>query len=192
MKLIKLLTILVLATFISACTTTTQPVQLKPTLKATKQQNIGQGKEVAVTIDDARKFKSIGKSITNTRTNPTVPVNISGDVADTLQKVVDQGLSQYGFKSSEKGATKLKVDLSTFSYKATEGTFKTSVIINTVINVTATNGNKTYHSSYEANRSFSGVFTPSNKDNAKNINLAFSDVINKMMDDKSLMNFLAK
>lgn len=192
MDFIKILTISITCTLLAACAFVPEQVQLNPNIHYAKT-NIGHGNPVAVRVVDARTSTTVGGRASEY--GPAGKITIKNNINNVVRKAVYKGLRSNGFKpvdSSNDTARSLTVRISGLQYNQRTGFWVGHIDISAALGVSARNHQKTFEQVYRNSSTQGVMFTPTSDSDHDNINQALSIVLNKLVNDVTLMHFLAK
>ena len=183
MKQINVIIILPMLLLLTACATPgQQQVMLKPELSLTPA-NIGQGREIGVSVADTRDNKTLGQrggaAITSGR-------NIEEVVRDSVIK----GLDIKGFTPILGTTLKrnLKVEIQKLSYTTFTGVWMAKA----ELKVTAINDKSEIESVYRVEKESEVVFAPGAEQSEKILNQSLAEVLNKLFEDRDLLALLSR
>ncbi len=122
-------------------------------------------------------------------------ITTSQDVVELFSNAIKQGLRQKGFEPipfEDGRPTDLRVEIRTLDYDVSMGLWTGSNLAKASIKVLAHNAGKTYEKVYRGQGEIRTMWVASQETNAKIINAAVSEVLNKMFADQELLAFLAR
>jgi uncharacterized lipoprotein YajG len=156
------------------------------------QSNIGQGKKVALRVVDDREEQLIGHRVTG-HGSKAAKIETKQDLVKLLKDSFIQGMRAKGFEPVEDSSSdiSLKVELRSLTYDVTIGFWTSGNIGKATVKIIATNtSGKTYEKIYHSEKEIRTAFIGSQETNAKVINGALSDVLEKIFSDTGLWEFL--
>ena len=175
---------------LGGCALSPQQVMLRPTVSVTPL-NIGNGRDVYVDVVDARPQKAFGARGGIYAT--TSLITPAGDITAPVRAAVASGLVSYGFAVTpdpQPNAIKMKVQIEDIGYQGEGSPTVRKVNTRAAVKVTVDKGAQEYTGRYQA-KSSKEVFTaPSEADNDQMINDIVSKVLQRMMSDQELVDFL--
>jgi uncharacterized lipoprotein len=192
MKLFKLLSVSILALMLGACAFVPESVHVNPTL-STKKSNIGHGKKVAVRVVDARSDTTLGGRASGY--GPAAKISLANKLGKAVKKTIYRGLRTKGFRPVpyyDGSRRKLVVRITGLQYKTRTGFWVGHVSVTGAIDANANVAGRSFERVYRAKANEGIMFTPSERSDVKHINAAISLMINKLINDKQLMHFLAR
>ena len=178
--------------YLGGCAYIDQNLRVTPNMSTTKE-NIGQGKQVALSVIDDRDEELIGKR--GAQYFPGGKISTNQDLVEVISDALIQGLSDKGFepvREDDSPNVSIKAELRSLSYTTATGLWTGGNIGTAVVKVIATQlSGKTYEKSYRSKKEIRSVFIGSQETNAKVVNEALTDALNKVFEDKGLLRFLA-
>lgn len=123
-------------------------------------------------------------------------ITASEDVAVVVKRSLMDGLRKKGFKpvavDTMEGATEphLTVELRLLEYSTSQGFWTGGVEIQGALKAVAINGGHVFEHMYRSDKEERVVVVPTAETNEKWINDALTNVINQVLDDASLLQFL--
>ena len=170
----------------------TQEANLAPNLSVMPTSE-GKGVVVSVRVMDERPSKSLG--FRGGVYGKGSEIESAQDVAVVIKKAIILGLRSKGFYTSDwnmESDPRLTAEVRLLEYSTSTGFWTGGVHVNAAIKIEAVNGGKVYEKMYRSEKEKRVVFVPDAASNEKQINLALSDVLNRIFDDQALMNHLAR
>ncbi len=192
MKTILQSTILILTvTFFSGCAFVAQDAYLDPEISVI-QSTEGQGITVSVVVQDERPNKSLGHR--GAGMGKGAEITTDENVAALVQAKIIEGLHLKGFSTTtdhKKGNAHLNLELRLLEYSTSTGFWTGGVEVNGAIKAYAENSlGKEYKEFYRFEEEERVVFVPGAGSNEEMINKALSKLIMKVLNDRSLIDFL--
>lgn len=181
---------LALIFLLGGCALSPQQVMLRPTVSI-NPLNIGNGREVYVDVVDARPQKAFGARGGIYAT--TSLITPAGDITAPVRAAIASGLVGYGFAVTpdpKPDAIKMKVQIEEIGYQGEGSPTVRKVNTRAAVKVTIDNGAKEYTGRYQVKNTRGVLTAPSEADNDQMINDIVSKVLQRMMTDKELVNFL--
>ncbi|MDX2164228.1 MAG: YajG family lipoprotein [Gammaproteobacteria bacterium] len=176
-----------LSLLLSACSTpTAKPlVQLYPNANV-ESSSIGNQQLVYVSATDARDLSSYS----------TANINPAQNVPKILTREISQGLKNQGFKTVTTPAGKedqISIKLVTLDYRALSGMASNQTETSAKAEVTATKPSGTvYKKVYTASATNQSVLGISSQTPSSQVNQALDKLLNNILNDSSLTQFLVK
>ena len=187
-----LISCLFLMNLFSACAFTDQKAVLNPDLFVI-ENDIGHGKEIGVTVVDERPEDTLGYRGA-AQLSKGAAITTDQNVGEVFEQKIREGLTKKGFKptSLTEGALRsLKVEIRSLEYYTTTGFWTGGVHTKTALKAIARNGGKEYEQFYRGENEDRVVVVPFAEENEKLINTAISEVLQKLLSDKILLQFLS-
>ena len=177
--------------FFTGCAYIDQNLRVDPVVSVSSS-NIGKGKEIDVEVIDDREDQIIGKRHDGYGL-AGAKITTDQDLVDVLKESVYSAFQAKGFHpvSDKNITTTVKVQLRSLAYDTAVGLWTGGNIGKATIKVVATNSDgKTFEKNYRGQKEVRTVFVGSQETNAKVINEAFSEAIQRMFEDEELLKFL--
>jgi uncharacterized lipoprotein len=177
---------------LGGCALTPQKVLINPDVEVLSS-SVGQGKTVALMVTDAREDKVLGYR--TTRLDKDSIILTDSNVADVVQEKIYEGLQKYGFKVnivSGDAPLLLKVEIQALQYSTPTGSWTDYIRTLARLKADVKNGTTTYENLYEVVNKNTLLIPPSQDKNQELINKALADVIQNLLNDKKLIDILAK
>ena len=178
---------------LSACALSPQTVTIEPALQVEQAQAIGQGRTLALEVVDSRPSAIIGKR--GGVYPETSSISTTGDITPNIWRAVSAVLSDYQFSVVEgdaDGSLKMKVVIESIDYVASGGSRVTGVTTSAVVGVVCVNGTREFTGRYRGNTSRDIFITPDTEDNQKLINETLAKVLNRVVSDEKLLEFISQ
>jgi len=188
----KKLAMFLLVFSLAGCAYIDQNLRVTPQV-AIEQENIGNGKQVALRVVDDRDQQLIGKR--GVQYFPGGKISTNQDLAEVLKNAFIIGLRRKGFEPVGENDSNLliKAELRSLSYETSMGFFTGGNIGTAVLKVIASQpSGKTYEKTYRSEKEIRTAFIGSQETNAKVVNDALADALNKVFEDRELLVFLAQ
>lgn len=184
----RIFAVIAFSLLLSACSTPTPKplVELYPTTDV-QSSNIGQQQVVYVSATDARNLSSYS----------TANITPSQNVAEVLTHEISHGLQKQGFKttltSETNQADQLSITLTTLDYRALAGmaSHHTETLVKADVKAIKSSG-ATYKKTYTADVNNQSVLGFSSQTPSSQVNQALDKLLNNILNDSSLMQFLVK
>ncbi len=177
---------------LSGCAYIDQNLRVTPQLYVT-ETNIGQGKQVALRVIDDRDEQLIGKR--GVQYLPGGKISTDQDLAEVLKESFRDGLCKKGFVvvGEDESNLLMKAELRSLEYITSMGFWTGGNIGTAVVKIIATKpSGKTYEKTYRSQKEVRTAFVGSQETNAKVVNGALTDTMNKVFEDRELFKFLAE
>lgn len=181
----------VLAT-LPGCALSPQTITIDPVLQVEQAQAIGQGRTLALEVVDSRPSPIIGKR--GGVYPETSSISTTGDITPNIWRAVSAMLSDYQFSVVEgdaDGSLKMKVVIESIDYVASGGSRVTGVTTSAVVGVVCVNGTREFTGRYRGNTSRDIFITPDTEDNQKLINETLAKVLDRVVSDEKLLEFIS-
>ena len=178
---------------LSACALSPQTVTIEPALQVEQAQAIGQGRTLALEVVDSRPNAIIGKR--GGVYPETSSISTTGDITPNIWRAVSAVLSDYQFSVVEgdaDGSLKMKVVIESIDYVASGGSRVTGVTTSAVVGVVCVNGTREFTGRYRGNTSRDIFITPDTEDNQKLINETLAKVLDRVVSDEKLLEFISQ
>ncbi|MFN3712579.1 MAG: YajG family lipoprotein [Alcanivoracaceae bacterium] len=189
--MIRLFTVALLATSLSACALSPQMIDIVPKPEVVTR-NAGNNEAVRVSTMDQRSSPAFG-----TRGGiygDTSLIRAGNDMPGTITLAVRQGLQQQGFNAYNPGgqASDLEVRIVEFSYVPEEGSVVNRVEVKTELHAVARNqrGDE-FRGVYRAGNTYEQPLTPSASRNRMMLNEVLDRALRQLLADDKLLNFLS-
>lgn len=173
--------------FLSACTSPVirPPIELHPITKVSAS-TVGHSQPVLVSVTDTRNQDSYSTA------NIAAPQNISQIMSDEISS----GLKKQGFNpvtTATNQQSQIEIKLITLDYRALSGYVSTNSQSNISAEVTATNiSGQVYKKTYNASVTNDSYARISFQTPSAQVNQALDKLLNNILNDSSLIQFLAK
>ncbi len=179
----------------AGCAFIDQNLQVSPQVSVV-ETNVGHGKKVALRVVDDREEQLIGKRGASSGYGAGLAkINTDQDLAEVVKSAVLEGMRKKGFQPvGENDATVgLKVTLRTLSYDSSAGLWTQGNIGKAAVKLVASQASgKTYEKTYRGQQEIRTAFVGSQETNAKVVNGALNDMLEKVFADTELWSFLAQ
>jgi uncharacterized lipoprotein YajG len=180
---------------LTGCSFIPESVNLNPQVNPAPTANVGQGKQVAVQVIDARPDSSIGGRPSGF--GPAANISLGNNITGVVQQNIENGLSDYGFAAVDYAVAPntprtLTLCITGLQYDPRVGLLNGDVYLTSTIEGTANNKGHIYDKVYRASNKKIIFITPTSGQDSDNINRVFSDTLNQILADQALMAFLAR
>ncbi len=186
--LLPLLLSLLLA--IGGCALSPQTINLHPTVQAPARA-IGQGQPISLTVTDARQQQAFGP---RGGIYPSTSLITPGEsVATSIRRSLVPVLHDYGFTVAQPGAQsplKMQVVVEEIRYTPLLNSVPNQVQTSAALRVVCSNAGKEYQSRYSAKSTQDVLAAPSAEHNEQILNALLSKVLERMMTDPALLDFM--
>ncbi len=142
---------------------------------------------------DARPDTSIGGRASGY--GPAANIGLANNIKVIVREAVKKGLHNYGFRIvpyRTKAVRRLTVRIVALHYSQRAGLISAGIRINSTLEGSANVKGKTFDRVYRGNRSKQILFTPTEHQDNRYINNALSNTLNQLLNDKQMLNFLAR
>jgi len=184
--------VMFLSLLLSACSTPTArpPVALYP-ITDVASSSVGNQQAVTVSVVDARNLNSYS----------TANVSNSQNISTIMATQISDGLKKQGFNAtttslstdSSSKPKQINIKLLTMDYRALSGYVSSNTETFVSAEVSATNAaGSTYTKTYNANAYNDSYVNVSAQTPSAQVNQAFDKLLNNILNDSSLIQFLAK
>ncbi len=190
MKIAKIILSIFTLSFVG-CAYVSQQALISPSIHVINS-NTGKGMKIMVRVKDERPSKSLGhRGDANGRgAEITTTQNIEGLVREEILR----GLKKKGFDIAEynvKHDRELIAELRLFEYSTSIGFFTRGVHVNGAIKVICKNRENEFERMYRIENEERVVIVPGAKANERMITEGMSNLLEKLLSDNELINFLA-
>ena len=178
---------------VAGCAYIDQNLQVTPQMSISSI-NVGQGQKIALRVVDDRDEELIGKRHDGYGLSGA-KISTQQDLVTVVKTFISDGFSKKGFEVVAEGESGVfvKVELRTLGYENSTGLWTAGNIGKAVVKVNVTHpSGKSYEKSYRSQKEIRTAFVASQETNAKVINGALSDALNKIFEDDELLHFLAQ
>ena len=190
--LIKISAVFAALLLVSACAYSPQQLTINPVIDTTDQP-YGNGRSVAVLVEDARSEKVLG-SRGGTYKDTSV-ITIANDLAEAVAGAARAKLAVQGFNvnanNSELPGAQLKIIIDQLGYQMPEQSLRKKVLLSSVLRVEASAGNETYTGRYDTETEKQTLVTPNMEKNQTMINEVLSETLERLFADEKLKTFLS-
>jgi uncharacterized lipoprotein len=182
----------VLAT-LPGCALSPQTITIDPALQADGPKAIGQGRTLALEVVDSRPSPIIGER--GGVYPETSSISTTGDITPNIWRALSGILSDYQFSVVEgdaDGSLKMKVVIESIDYVASGGSRVTGVTTSAVVGVVCVNGTREFTGRYRGNTSRDVFIPPDTEENQKLINETLAKVLDRVVSDEKLLEFISQ
>lgn len=185
-----LASIAIAALTLQGCAFNPQQANLAPSLNiaaSTEGKNI----PIGIRVIDDRPSKSLGR-----RSNGMIQaaeITAAQDLAVVVKQQLMDGLRKKGFdpvEFNEKNKTNLTFEIRLLEYSTSQGFFTGGVEVKGAIKAHATHASDNYDHMYRSDEEERVIIVPTAESNEKLINTSLSELLNKILEDTSLIKFL--
>jgi len=190
---VKGLWVLLCVLSLGGCAYIDQNLRVEPQLTVL-QSNVGNGKKVALRVVDDREKQLIGKRADGYGF-AAAKISTEQDLAALLKNSFMEGMHKKGFEpvGDNDSNILLKVTLRSLSYDASRGLWTAGNIGEATVRIMASQvSGKTFEKTYRSQKEIRTAFIGSQETNAKVVNGALNDVLDKIFADEELWRFLAQ
>ena len=178
------------AVLLSACALSPQTIQISPDLNTDGIKPVS-GATLALDVQDQRRDRVVGY---RGGIYDTAAITTRDDVTLSIRAEMARVLSGQGFTIVSKGAPAtagLDIELQQLNYTARQDTILWNVEIFAVINARASAGTRTISNNFEDRFNKDFPKSPSTFDNEKLINEVVSRLLQRIIQDESVMKLLS-
>lgn len=182
--------IVVLSFILSGCTLTPQKTNIDPEIHV-GDVNLGQGRPIALKVDDERPTKSIGRRGTGAMSGAEIVP--TSDVGMVFHKEITDGLEKRGFvvvPYSDDHPLRVIIELRELKYSTSMGFWTGGVHMSAAMKVQAFSENRNYEEFYRTEEEERVFFVNFADENDELINTAASKLLQQLFDDQELSSFL--
>jgi uncharacterized lipoprotein YajG len=186
MKKFGLISLMVLS--LAACATPQLQSQivLKPQVEV-ESMPLGQGKTVAVTVLDKRDQNS----------ESNAKIDSSQNISQIVSVEINKGLKKYGFNpvpitSQIKTSNQLTVEIQSIDYRSMKSLVASNAEVFVAAKVTATSALGSYSKVYNASSYSDTYLKKAKQDSTEEVNAVFNQLLNNILNDAMLIQFLGK
>jgi uncharacterized lipoprotein len=183
--------ILMLFAFLAACALSPQTVNIRPSLDMSEANAIGQGTRITLQVIDNRTSRVIG-----TRGGvyaDTSTISTASDITTPIRGELVPGLRALGYEVADSGQSAkadLRVLIDAIEYKTIEGRVLTDIETAATVRAVAKVGNREFTGRYRGTQTQEVLRKPSPEDNDELVNTAVSRVLERMLTDRELLEFM--
>ena len=178
------------AAVLAGCAWVPQKVSIAPQVQI-PASDLGHAATVVVKVQDSRPNQRIGYRGMDSK---LAQIRTDQDLAPIFQQKIIEGLSRQGFKAlpaSDGPARVLKVDIRELHYSTDTELWQGTVRTRAAVQAYSRTEDTVYSRLYEAEREEKAIEAPGAKTNARLINGAISDVLQRLLEDQKLIKMLA-
>ena len=182
---------ILLAALFTGCAFQPQEVKFAPQVSSESSQ-IGSKTSVYVQLSDDRDGTIIGHRGTVEGKHAAISAHL--DLIPVIKNKIEQGLQKHMFTVSKKANADavLSVELRTLSYDTSSGLTSGGIHLNALLYAHAKKGTESLDKKYRFEDEKRVQFAPTAEENEKYINETLAGAITELLNDKELMEFLAK
>jgi len=189
--LIRLAFLAVVPFFFSGCAWAPQKLTIKAEPQFSKS-TVGNGTTVAVQVVDARPSKVIGyRGLDST----LAEIHTEQDVVSIFQSKLIEGLKQKGFNAipyDGQSTLTLRAEIRLIEYSTSIDMWKGSIQAKAVVAAYSKKADRIHDRVYRVEREQTVLDAPRAQTNERLINSAISEVLQKIVEDQNLTEFLAQ
>ncbi len=190
-RILQYIVLTVCCCFLTSCAFVSQKVRLTPEANI-MMSNKGEGKVISLKVTDERNSNVIGHRGVN---GGGGTITLDQDIRNIFEYEIARGLSRKGFKvvpSGRNGNRVLKIEIRALNYHLAMGFWTFGLHTKSAIKGIALVNGKSYEKFYKAEDEKRVAAAPAERENEKIINKIVSDVLEKMLNDYELIDFLAR
>lgn len=175
---------------ISGCALSPQSINIQPQVTLENVVPRGDGRALALTVADERKTRVVG-----TRGGvyaATSEISTAADIRPAIRDELARQLDKLGFRIVDSGAeaATLKVIVDSIEYQASGSPVVDTVETAATIRVQARVDNREYSGRYRGTRTTEVFTAPDTEENEAMINAAVARVLERLLSDTELQDFL--
>ena len=189
-SLIRLAFLAVVPFYFSGCAWAPQRLTIKAEPQFSKS-TVGNGTTVAVQVVDARPSKVIGYRGLDSE---LAEIHTEQDVVSIFQNKLIEGLKQKGFNAipyDGQSTLILRAEIRLIEYSTSTDMWKGSIQAKTVVAAYSKKADRIHDRVYRAEREQAVLEAPRAQTNERLINSAISEVLQRLVEDQNLTEFLA-
>lgn len=183
--------LLLTISLLTGCALSPQTVAINPRIDLAEINQQGEQQGLSLQVADARGTRVVG---TRGGVYPeTSEISTGEDIKTPIRNVLTKALRNMGYNvvgENEQSAADLKVIVDTLEYKTKSETVMKAVETAATIRVVAKKGNREYTGRYRGKRTTEVLKAPDEDRNAEMINAALSHVLQRLLNDAELHEFL--
>lgn len=175
---------------ISGCALSPQTINIQPQVALEDVVPRGDGRALALTVTDERKTRVVG-----TRGGvyaATSEISTAADIRPAIRDELARQLDKLGFRVVDSGAeaATLKVIVDSIEYRASGSPVVDTVETAATVRVQAQVSNREYSGRYRGTRTTEVFTAPDTEENEAMINAAVARVLERLLSDTELQDFL--
>ena len=181
----------VMASF-NACAVTDQKVLLHPIMDV-QSENVGNDKQVGVTVLDTRPEQNLGYRGIAQSSNRAV-ITTDQEVAEVFNEKISEGLKMKGFEPtsySDDISRTLTIEIRGLENSTSAGFWTGDVRTIASLRAVARHSGEVYEKFYRTESEERIILVPLTEDNEESINATISEVLHTTFDDRELLEFLS-
>jgi len=176
---------------LAGCALSPQTVSINPQIDLAEINQQGDKQNLSLQIADDRGTRIVG---TRGGVYPeTSEISTGEDIKTPIRNVLTKALRDMGYNvvgESEQSSATFKVIVDSLSYKTESENVMKAIETAASIRVVAIKGNREYTGRYRGKRTTEVLKAPNEERNAEMINAALSHVLQRLLDDSELHQFL--
>lgn len=183
--------VLVLCVMLVACAHSPQTINIRPDIDVSKANALGQGTKITLQVVDNRASRVIGSR--GGVYADTANISTVSDIATPIRGELVQGLRVLGYEvvgADQASKADLKVLVDAIEYKTTSKRVMTDIETAATVRAVARVGNREFSGRYRGTQTKEVLRTPSSEDNDEMVNAAVSRVLERMLTDQELLEFM--
>lgn len=191
-KTISLLMMLSGFLLLGGCALVPEKLNLNPKVDVPRS-NIGKNHKVSVKVIDVRDSTIIGGRASGY--GPAASIKLASNLSRTLERAIYKGLRNKNFVPvgpNVKTARQLTVRITGLSYKQRAGFLSASIDVSFSMEAQAKNKSDSFDRVYRNQKTSRILVTPTTTSDTNKVNGVISQVVNKMLNDRTLIELLAK
>jgi uncharacterized lipoprotein YajG len=172
---------------VTACTLTPQKVQVMPLLSFPQLSNLTTPMELMIT-DNRKNTQLLGYRNAKQEGEIQFKVSLVQSLGESMQQAM---LAQnVTMQRGGEAFTKLTLQIDKLHYSTPDESWVSRVKLDAEISVLVSRNGSSFKKRFSANRSQDVAIAPSEEFNEKYLNALLSEIINKAMNDRDVINFL--
>ncbi len=171
-----------------ACAYSPQLIQIRPDLPVSGER-YGQGRPVAVAVDDQRAQKIIGTRGGVYAQSSTI--SVANSLTDAIQQAATAKLAAQGFSVNGTNAdTAMTIIIDKIAYDLAENGVLKKVVLDAEFRVALARGEKSLTTRYQTGEEYEVIKSPSPERNEELINNLISETLERVFVDPKVKQFL--
>lgn len=183
--------VLILSVLLAACARSPQTVNIRPDLDLSQANAIGQGTRVTLQVVDNRSSRVIGSR--GGVYADTANISTANDITTPIYGELVPGLRALGYEvvgADQASKADLRVLVDAIEYRTIGGRVLTDIETAATVRAVARVGNREFTGRYRGTQTKEVLRAPSQADNDELVNAAISRVLERMLTDRELLEFM--
>jgi uncharacterized lipoprotein YajG len=176
---------------LGGCAFTPQQATLNPTLNVTSSEE-GKNLSVSIRVIDERPSKSLGRK--GSVYGPAAEITLSNDVVAVVHTKLTDAFQKKGFATmaySDARDPRLTVEIRLLEYSTSTGFWSGGIHVKSAVKANASRAGHSFEKMYRGEKNEQVIVVPGDDKNEDLINESLSDVLTQVVEDKTLIMFLA-